>query len=123
MSLAKTLKSYLLWTHERGSLHYDVMVTLILLFIFIGPKYVNFKDKPAERTPHQTGVVVNPDGQGGFFYQVDASAVESQASLPVEDALLRVIEPVAGEVRLVDYKAVTDANGKVLFYRARVHRP
>ena len=122
MSLGKTLKSYVLWTYERGSLHYDVMVTIILLFIFVGPRFINFKDKPAERVPHQTGVVVTPDGEGGFFYQVDASAVKSRPDLPVEDALLRVIEPVAGEIRLLDYKAVTDPSGKVVYYRARVHR-
>ena len=29
----KLLRSYIFWTYERGSLHYDVMVTLILLFL------------------------------------------------------------------------------------------
>jgi hypothetical protein len=126
MGIGKTIKSYILWTYDRGSFHYDVMVTIILLFIFIAPRVISFKDKPAERIPHQTEVVVSPDGQGGFFYQVNPSAVQSQPGLSVEDALLRVIEPVAGEIRLVDYKAVTDPSdpsGKIIYYRARVHRP
>jgi len=25
----RTIRSYILWQHERGTLHYDVMVTLI----------------------------------------------------------------------------------------------
>ena len=28
----KTLRSYIFWTYERGSFHYDVMVTPILIF-------------------------------------------------------------------------------------------
>ena len=42
----RTLKGYLFWTYTRGSFHYDVMVTLILAFIFIAPHYIDFKDKP-----------------------------------------------------------------------------
>ena len=50
----KTIKRYIWWTYERGSVPYDIMVTLILAFIFITPLFLNFKDKPVERVPHQT---------------------------------------------------------------------
>ena len=62
----QTLKSYFWWTHPRGNFHYDVMVSLILLFIFITPHFVNFNDKPIERVPHPTGVQVEiqPEGNG-----------------------------------------------------------
>ena len=59
----RTIRGYILWSYERGSLHYDIMVTLILLFIFVSPHFINFKDKPVERNPHLTGVVVFP-GEG-----------------------------------------------------------
>jgi hypothetical protein len=119
----RTIRGYILWTYERGSFHYDVMVTVILAFIFIAPHYINFKDKPTERVPHQTVVIVIPDGVGGFFYQVDATAVGSKHGPEAEAALVRVIEPIAGEVRMVDYKPVTDRSGKVVAYRVRVSRP
>src|SRR3954468_7753770 len=122
MNIGKTLSSYFWWTHERGSLHYDVMVTVILLFIFVTPRYVNFKDRPVEYVPHPTGVVVNPDGQGGFFYQVDASAVGTAQGADLEKALLKVIEPIAGEVKLLDYKGVSDRKGRVSHYLVRVRR-
>ena len=32
-SIWRTIRGYILWSYERGSLHYDVMVTLILLFV------------------------------------------------------------------------------------------
>ena len=41
----------------------------------------------------------------------------------VNAALLRVIEPISGEVRLLDHKPVFDAKGKVMAYRVRVSRP
>jgi len=56
----RTIRGYILWSYERGSLHYDIMVTLILLFIFVSPHFLNYKDKPVERIPHLTGVVVIP---------------------------------------------------------------
>ena len=117
----QTIRSYILWTYERGSMQYDVMVTLILAFIFIAPIWVNFKDKPIERSPHQTGVVVSPDGQSGFIYQVDASAVKGDPT-SVEADLLSVIEPIAGEVDITKYEAVRDAKGHVVAYKVWVSR-
>ncbi|MCU1286349.1 MAG: hypothetical protein JWO13_2699 [Acidobacteriales bacterium] len=118
----RTIRGYIWWTYERGSFHYDVMVTVILLFIFIAPHYIPFNDKPVERVPHPTVVIVNPDGEGGFFYQVDATAVGNKHGADINAALLRVIEPIAGEVQLADYKAVTDRAGKVIAYKVRVSR-
>lgn len=119
----KTVKSYVLWTHARGSLHYDIMVSLILLFIFLSPQAINYKDKPPEFNPHQMGVLVNPDGNGGFIYQVDARAVAGRGKAELDDALLGVIEPISGQVRILDYQALTDTSGRVIAYRVRVERP
>ena len=117
----KTIKGYIFWTYDRGGLHYDVMVTLILLFIFVSPRYIDFKDKPLERTPHQSGVIVKPDGKDGFFYEIPAVAVGDAPD--VEKALLRVIEPIAGEVRLIETQVITNSAGRVTLYRVRVRRP
>ena len=47
------VKRYIFWTYERGSFHYDVMVTLILLFIFISPHVIDFRAKPVEKATWQ----------------------------------------------------------------------
>ena len=117
----RTIRSYILWTYERGSMQYDVMVTLILLFIFVSPYWINFKDKPIERTPHQTGVVVFPDGQSGFIYQIEAAAVHGDPTT-FETDLRRVIEPIAGEIEITKYEPVRDANGQVVAYKVWVTR-
>ena len=119
----KTVKGYVLWTYERGSLHYDLMVTLILLFIFLSPQVINYKDQPPDRFAHPIGVLVNPDGNGGFYYQIDARAVAGHSGAELESVLLSIIEPIAGEVRIVDYQALTDTSGRIIAYRVRVERP
>jgi len=118
----KTIRSIIFWEYERGSLQYDLMVTLILAFIFLTPRYVNFNDKPVERIPHQTGVVVLPDGQGGLVYQVEATAVSSSGDLTLEAALLRVIEPIAGEVTIVRREPVYDRDGRLSAYKVWVSK-
>ena len=47
----KLLRSYIFWAYERGSVHYDVMVTAILLFMFVSPHFINYNDKPVETVP------------------------------------------------------------------------
>src|ERR1700689_2292152 len=104
----RTIRRFILWSYERGSLHYDIMVTLILLFIFVTPHYVNFKDKPVERNPNLTGVAVIPDAQGGFIYQIQASAVNTAAGQDVRRQLEQIIEPISGAVSITRYETVKD---------------
>jgi len=115
------VKSYIFWTYNRGSVHYDLMVTLILAFIFLTPRGV-FRDKPIERLPHQTQVVVQPDGPNGFIYEVDGSVITGKSDDQVRENLLRVIEPIAGEVEIASYQAIKDSHGRVTVYKVRVQR-
>jgi len=118
----RTIRGFILWSHERGTIQYDVMVTLILLFVFFSPRLINFNDRPVERNPHSTGVVVYPDGAGGLVYEVDAKAVHSGDDSAVQTQLLRVIEPISGETSILRYEAVTDKKGKVVSYKVWVFR-
>jgi hypothetical protein len=118
----RTLKSYVFWTYDRGSFHYDVMVTLILIFIFAAPHFVNFKDKPAEHTKHQNEVVIVPDGSQGFIYQADASAVDAQDDGMVRTNFMRLIRPIAGPVTITRVEPVRDSSGHIVAYRAWVKR-
>jgi hypothetical protein len=120
--IAKIIHGYIFWTHERGSLHYDVMVTLILVFIFLAPSWINFKDKPVKQVPHQTGVVVVPDGASGFLYEIDATAVRGQDDVVIRQSLLSVIEPIAGEVEISAYDVIRNVQGEITGYRVHVVR-
>jgi hypothetical protein len=96
------------------------MVTLILLFVFVSPFYLNFNDKPVERNPHPTGVVVFPDQQGGLIYQIQSSAVNMGNGIDVRQQLLHIIEPISGAVTITRYETVKDAAGHVQNYRVWV---
>src|ERR1700732_2000323 len=106
-----TIRSYILWQHERGTLHYDIMVTLILIFIFFSPRVINFNDKPVARNPHPTEVVVTSDTEGRLIYQVTASAVTPGDNRSVREQLLDTIEPISGAVSIISYEPVSDHKG------------
>ena len=124
--MLRTLRSYIFWTHERGSLHYDVMVTLILLFIFVTPRFINYHDRPKFQLPSQ--IMVENDGSGELVYQVRAQdVVSSERGGKDEDtrirrALRRLIEPIAGDVMIERYEALNGSNGQVSSYRVWAHR-
>lgn len=118
----RTIRSYILWQHERGTLHYDIMVTLILLFIFFSPRLIDYNDKPIASNPHPTEVVVSTDADGHVFYQVSAGDITPGDDHSVREQLLRIIEPISGAVSIVSYETVADRKGKVQSYRVLVKR-
>ena len=118
----RTIRGYILWQHERGTLHYDIMVTLILIFVLFSPRVINFNDKPIPRKPHPTEVVVTADAEGHLFFQVAASAVNAGDDASMRDQLLHIIEPISGAVTIVSYEAVLDHAGKVQSYKVLATR-
>jgi len=122
MSVFGTIRSYVLWQHERGTLHYDIMVTLILIFVFFSPRVINFNDKPLLPPAHPSDVVVTADTNGGLIYQISASAVTPGDDSAVRDQLLRIIQPISGAVSIVSYEAVSDGKGRVRSYKVTAKR-
>ncbi len=122
------IKSYIFWAYERGSFHYDVMVTLILVFMFFSPRFINFKDRPVETVAlHASEVLVKEAGTVGinsrFVYQIRADEMgDAKTDAELKAAILRVVEPISGEVTIDHYEAVKDAKGQVIAYDAWVLR-
>jgi hypothetical protein len=121
-SIWRTIRGYILWSYERGSLHYDVMVTLILVFVFLSPYWINFKDKPIDRLSHQTGVVIQPDGKGGLIYQIDASALSAKNEMELKEQMLAIIEPITGAAVIAKVDPVKDRFGHVRSYIIQVQK-
>jgi hypothetical protein len=128
----KTLRSYFWWTYERGSFHYDVMVTLILLFLFLGPRFIDFKDHPVETVAlHSSEVLIKEAGTTDdaslFMYQIRADDIQKaldgdSGDAALRTAIIRIIEPIAGEVALEKYEPVRDAQGNIIAYNAWITR-
>jgi hypothetical protein len=121
-SIGKTLKGYVWWTYPRGCFHYDVMVTVILLFIFVAPLFIRFNDRPIERIPHLTGVVITPEGKHHFVCRVEASVIQGETEAEIRDGLMGVVEPIVGEVKFIRYEAIRDNKGKIVAYNVWVRR-
>ncbi len=118
-----TLKSYFWWTYKRGSFHYDVMVTLILLFLFVSPHLIAYRDKPVENSlPGNSAVEVMSDGGDGYVYVVPVAIMHysGQDETLRRADLLRVIMPIAGDVSVQKVEPVVDGNGSLVGYRAWV---
>jgi hypothetical protein len=129
--LRNILSSYFWWTYERGSFHYDVMVTLILLFLFISPHYINFGDRPVEPFAfHGSEVVVREagtvNGNNRFMFEIRADQPGgpqvSQTEPERRAAILRVVQPISGDVTIERDEPVLDGHGKIVAYNAWVVR-
>ena len=125
--MRKLLKSYFYWTYPRGSFHYDVMVTIILLFIFVTPHFWNFGGKatPALALGHPIQVV--NDGGRGVIITVNAAdvpmAVETRASeAQVRRALRKAVEPITGDAVFVErWMTFQGADGSY-YWKVWAHR-
>jgi hypothetical protein len=129
--MGNLLHDYFFWTYERGSFQFDVMVTLILIFLFVSPHVIDFRDRPVETVALQgSEVLVKEAGSSGgnsrFIFQIRADQQGGPQARQTDDerraAILRVIEPISGEVTLERYEPVLDAHGKVVAYNAWVVR-
>jgi hypothetical protein len=116
-TVKQILLSYFYWTYARGSFHYDIMVTCILLFIFVTPWFWNYGDKPSPPGgPSHPMQVIGNDGQG-MIVTVPASDVNLDLHTTAPDAVVKkvlrkAIEPVTGDdVFIVHWETATDAQG------------
>jgi hypothetical protein len=111
----KLLRSYFYWTYPRGNVHYDVMVTLILLFIFVTPQLWDYGDKPSRVPGPSHPIQVASDGSRALL--VTVSAVDVNAPAGASDSEMRgilrkAIEPVTGDaVSVLRWETATDPQG------------
>ena len=82
------LKRFVLWDFPRASWQYDVMVGIILAFIFLTPRDW-FRDQP--RIPQASSIAMLPSEHGSSVYWIDPQllrgVVEDQRQKRVTDIL------------------------------------
>jgi hypothetical protein len=112
----KLLKSYFYWTYPRGNIHYDVMVTLILLFIFVTPQFWDFGDKPSHAPGPSHPIQVASDGSRTLLVtisDIDVKAPASASDSEMRRVLRKAIEPVTGDaVSVLRWETIVDSDGK-----------
>ena len=108
----------LFWTYERGTWQYDIMVGLILAFIFFTPRSW-FNDQPA--IPQASGVVEISSKDGEKVYQLPAALIELQAEPKAEDVMRKGVERVlrihtGKSVHITRIKPELNERGEVVSY-------
>jgi hypothetical protein len=121
--MQRILKNYLFWTYPRGSFHYDVMVTLILAFLFISPRLINYRDRPQETLTSTKDILVRANGPNSWTYQIGADQLaDTTNDARLQAELLQRIQSVSGKVQIDRYREEKDARGQVTQYRVWAHR-
>ena len=127
--MIRVLRNYLFWTYERGSFHYDVMVTLILLFLFISPRLIDFHDRPIPEVPQRASeVLVRNAGDGAtgfrFVYEIRADDLRgTHSAAELQTRIADIVHNIAGDAEVEHIKPVTDPHGRTVAYDATVLRP
>jgi len=120
--------SYFYWTYPRGCFHYDVMVTLILAFIFITPHLWSYGDRPQPishlKHPMQVTGVGGQD-EPHMIVTIDAADVQAPAGVTpgeMKRILRKAIEPVTGDAVFVDSWQTAMGENGVLVWKVKAHR-
>jgi hypothetical protein len=125
-TVKQVLKSYFYWTSPRGSFQYDIMVSLILAFIFVTPQLWNYGDKPTSTDSNSQPVMVTGDGANGLIVTVQAADVKVPAASPdavIKKALKKAMEPVLGDsISVVRWELSRDPNGNPAAWKIWAHR-
>jgi hypothetical protein len=118
------IRNYIFWKYNRGSLHYDVMVSLILAFIFVTPHLWNYRDHPVADNLAPTTVLVRPTASG-VIYEIPADQVHPATGVlagNMNAPLAAAIAPVSGPVTVDKWEPLKDASGTVTAYKVWAHR-
>jgi hypothetical protein len=113
--VASAVHRGLFWTYERGTWQYDVMVILILAFIFLTPRSW-FGDRPVSLAP-SAGIVLLDNDPAQKVYQLRASLLKPEADGSVARSAQRVLEAHTGKsVEVIRVEPARDARGQVVSY-------
>lgn len=111
------LKRFILWDYPRASWQYDVMVGIILAFIFLTPREW-FRDQP--RIPQASSIAMLPSDHGSSVYWVDPQLLEDVAEGERIPRVTGILRDRTGNKRLEISRVqpVPDSEGEVLGYMA-----
>ena len=108
------MKKYLLWTFERGSRAYDVIVIVILAFIFLTPPSA-FNDRPDfMRVPSDQAIHQSSDDNGHPVFTVKVKTEQ--------DAVDRLRASLGQPLTISRTLPVYDATGALVAYSIWIER-
>jgi hypothetical protein len=125
--IGEVLQRTIFWSYERGSWPYDVMVAVIVAFVFLTPRSW-FHDRPVSSYAVSSGVqLMSQDSDGRIrVYRIDAQILPPQkratkATPELErethDILGRKVQELQDQTfQLLRIDPVRDTDGSILYY-------
>lgn len=106
------LRPAVFWEFRRGSWQYDIIVALILAFIFLTPPAL-FNDRASEPVVHE---VEHPETDARVFW-IDPGALDRADPEGASERLQYLLATYSGEsLRIVSTEPAMDAAGNVQAY-------
>ena len=111
------LKRIFLWDYRRASWQYDVIVAVILAFIFLTPREW-FRDQP--RVPTASGMALLPSENGSSVFWVNS---ELLAGVSEHQRAAQLTQVLRGQMKnqnliVTRVQAVRDSEGELQGYMA-----
>jgi hypothetical protein len=131
--LLRAISSTILWSYERGSWPYDVMVAAIVLFVLITPRRW-FHDQPPNASLSAGGVVLEADDPITHVetFRLDRSLLgdppfRSESTAELEQKAHQILSDSASALKSQSFKIesiqpVRGNDGSLLYYKVVVKR-
>ena len=116
--LYRFFHSVIFWSHERGTLPYDVMCSVILLFIFLTPDHF-FQDQPILniddlRQHGQRDLIYTQDHRGNLVLRISARLIApDQDEKTLRHALQKLLNR---PISVGDIKPILGTKGETIAY-------
>jgi hypothetical protein len=113
--VAQVLKRFIFWDYARATWQYDVMVGIILLFIFLTPRGW-FRDQP--RTPLVSSIAVLPAEDGASVFWVGPEILEGLSAAQQNTKLTDLLKKFTHEKQLAinRIEPIADSEGETKGY-------
>jgi hypothetical protein len=113
--VGRTVRSFLFWSHERGSWQYDVMVGLIVAFVLLTPTRY-FHDKPVYNPVLLQNAVRLESDRDGTRYRVSAEMLAAYDDNPRRAAEEFFPYDLGHPVRITRIEPIRSEEGAVVWY-------
>ncbi|MFN8009238.1 MAG: hypothetical protein U0V70_19860 [Terriglobia bacterium] len=118
---SSTLQKIIFWAYARGTMQYDVLCALILLFIFLTPRSF-FRDWPVFNSPSQftygDQIVDTFDQDGKPVMNVSTQLVPENldAAMVRTTARIQLQKTLNRSISIADIKPIFGENGETVGY-------
>lgn len=113
--LLNIFRDILLWSYERATWQYDLLVALIIATIFFVPgQYFGDRDRPLRTPGVERRWSIEPNKINSFATR--SGKVETLRHDPKEVVQLYLREVIRLDIEVADCKVETDLDGKITGY-------